>query len=170
MNPLLAAAMAAITLALASYTVGVFGERRSGTLKGRHLALFWLGFAFDTAGTATMAVMAQQSGGAGSALHAVSGTLAIALMAFHAVWASVVLARESERLRAGFHRLSIAVWLFWLVPYGIGMLLGIPVLGLGDAAASGVAVAFVVVLGGMLCVRANLARRKETRVEGGNAA
>ena len=169
MNPLLVLAMAAITLALAFYTVGVFGERRSGTLKGRHLALFWLGFLCDTAGTATMTVMAQQSDGAGSALHAVSGTLAIVLMAFHAVWASVVLARGSERLRASFHRLSIGVWLFWLVPYGIGMLLGIPAVGLGDAAASGIAVAFVAALGGALCIRANLARRKAARPDGDRA-
>lgn len=154
MEPLLAAAMAAISLALLFYTLGVFGERRAGMLKGRHLALFWLGFACDTTGTSIMTVMAHQASAPQSPVHAVSGLLAISLMLFHAVWASVVIARNDERLRAGFHRLSICVWLFWLVPYGIGMLMGIPAVHLGTAAATGATCVAVGALGLAFCLRA----------------
>ena len=37
----LIAASTAITFALILYTIGVFGERRSGTLSLRHVVLFW---------------------------------------------------------------------------------------------------------------------------------
>ena len=37
-------AAAVISLALVFYTIGVFAERRSGTLKPKHLTLFWTGF------------------------------------------------------------------------------------------------------------------------------
>ncbi len=50
-------------------------------------------------------------------VHGISGLLAIALMAVHAVWASVVLARRDERLIRSFHRFSLAVWAIWLIPY-----------------------------------------------------
>ena len=43
MNPLIMPASTAITFALVFYTIGVFGERRAGTLKKSHLVLFWLG-------------------------------------------------------------------------------------------------------------------------------
>lgn len=161
MDPLLVAAMAAISLALLFYTLGVFAERRAGTLKGRHLALFWLGFALDTTGTSIMTVMAQQSGGVQSVVHAVSGVLAIGLMLFHAVWASVVIARNDERLRAGFHRLSICVWLFWLVPYGIGMLMGIPATHLDAASATVVTCVAVGALALVFCLKARRGGRVE---------
>ena len=51
MSSLLLAATLTITLAFFAYTFGVFSERRAGTLKKGHLALFWLGLAFDTTGT-----------------------------------------------------------------------------------------------------------------------
>lgn len=85
MNPLLLVAIAAITTALVFYSFGVFGERRSGTLRKKHVVLFWLGFACDTAGTSVMTFMAQAGGGATSSLHGISGVMAIALMLFHAV-------------------------------------------------------------------------------------
>lgn len=40
MNPLIMAASTAITLALVFYSIGVFGERRAGSLQRRHLILF----------------------------------------------------------------------------------------------------------------------------------
>ena len=45
-----------ISLALVFYTIGVFAERRSGTLRPKHLAFFWTGFVFDTAGTTIMSM------------------------------------------------------------------------------------------------------------------
>ena len=126
MSPLLLAATLTITLAFFAYTFGVFSERRAGTLKKGHLALFWLGLAFDTTGTTIMSVIASGGDGSMSPLHAITGVVAIALMLFHALWATRVVLRGDEAARESFHRLSICVWLFWLVPYVVGMLMGIP--------------------------------------------
>lgn len=160
MSPLLVLAMSAITLALVFYTIGVFGERRSGELMPRHLVLFWLGLVFDTTGTTIMSIMARDNDGTASPLHAITGVLAIVLMLFHAVWATVVLVRNNPRQRENFHRLSIGVWLFWLVPYCIGMLLGIPMFHLDDAQASIGGVAIVLVVAGALCLQARRARKQ----------
>lgn len=120
------AAIAAITAALGFYSLGVFGERRSGTLSKRHAVLFWCGFVCDTTGTSIMTFIARSSGTPPLSLHAVSGMFAIGLMLFHALWATTVLLRGSAKQKSNFHRLSIVVWLFWLVPYICGMLLGMP--------------------------------------------
>lgn len=118
-------AVVAITAALVFYTLGVFGERRAGILKRRHLVLFWLGLACDSTGTALMSSIASsQLSGPATSLHAITGMLAIILMLFHAVWATVVLVRGDERARRSFHKLSICVWLVWLVPYCLGMFMG----------------------------------------------
>jgi uncharacterized repeat protein (TIGR03987 family) len=130
------AAIIAITAALVFYSLGVFGERRSGSLSKSHTVLFWCGFACDTAGTSIMTFIARSSGTPPLSLHAVSGVLAIALMLFHALWATMVLFRGSDRQKSNFHRLSVVVWLFWLIPYICGMLLGMPgnLLGEGTSA------------------------------------
>lgn len=116
-------AVAFITLALVFYTSGVFGEKLSGSLKKWHLAIFWLGFVCDTTGTALMGRLV------GDVLtvsfHSVTGFAAIALMAIHAIWATVVLLRGSEKSKQNFHKFSIFVWLCWLIPYVSGMIYGI---------------------------------------------
>lgn len=126
MNSLIMPASTAITLALVFYTIGVFGERRAGTLKKSHLVLFWLGLICDTTGTAIMTTIARTSTTATSPLHAITGLLAIILMLFHALWATFVTVRGSEQSRQGFHKLSICVWLIWLIPYCAGLFIGIP--------------------------------------------
>ena len=103
-----------ITLALVFYTVGVWSERLQGRLKPWHLAMFVLGLVFDTVGTGMMLDFA---GGLTRDVHGVTGLLAIVLMLVHAVWAAVVLWRRDEGWLTRFHRLSVAVWVAWLVPY-----------------------------------------------------
>lgn len=103
-----------ITLALVSYTIGVWSERIAGRLKPWHLAFFWLGLAFDTVGTGMMFDFA---GGLTFDVHGLTGLFAIVLMAIHAIWASVVLLRRDERWIRSFHRFSIVVWAIWLIPY-----------------------------------------------------
>ena len=135
-------ASTAITLALVFYTVGVFGERRVGSLRVRHVVLFWFGLACDSTGTAIMTAMARADSGAAMPLvHAVTGAAAIVLMLFHAIWALVTLLRRDGRaLEAfqleAFHRLSTVVWLAWLVPYLIGLLMGMPMLSLSPLPAT----------------------------------
>ena len=142
MSPLLMTASLAITGALILYTIGVFKERADGRLRSIHLAFFWLGLACDTTGTTLMTVIARSSSTAAPAIHGVTGLAAIVLMLFHALWATVVFVqgrnrseRALERERT-FHRFSAAVWVDWLVPYVIGMLVGIPAIKLASLPAT----------------------------------
>ena len=139
-------ASVAITCALVLYTFGVFGERRSGTLSLRHVLLFWGGLVCDTTGTMIMSNIAQQSSAGGFGIHAVTGLLAIVLMLVHAVWATVTYVRHNERGMHRFHTFSTFVWLAWLVPYIIGMLVGIPMIHLQAVCAIGTSVVVVAVL------------------------
>ena len=103
-----------ITLALVFYSIGVWSERISGRLKPWHLVFFWLGLLCDTWGTG---MMFEFAGGLTFDVHGLTGLLAIVLMAVHAIWATVVLARKDEHLIVNFHKFSVVVWLIWLVPY-----------------------------------------------------
>jgi uncharacterized repeat protein (TIGR03987 family) len=111
-----------ITLALVFYSIGVWSERFAGRLKAWHLVFFWVGLVCDTVGTGMMIEMA---GGLTFDVHGVTGVLAILLMLVHAAWATVVLARRDERWIRNFHKLSVAVWAIWLVPYFSPMFLAI---------------------------------------------
>ena len=134
-----------ITGALVFYTIGVFAERQSGTLKLSHIVLFYLWLACDTTGTACMSFIAQN--GSQSPVHATTGALAIILMIVHAVWATIVYSKKNPTTLARFHRLSIGVWLVWLVPYICGMLMGIPTLAMGSNLALGIALGIAFVIG-----------------------
>jgi uncharacterized repeat protein (TIGR03987 family) len=111
MNPV---AVIVINLALLFYSIGVWSERLQGRLKIWHTVFFWLGLVCDTWGTGLMMEMA---GGLTFDVHGVSGVLAIVLMFIHAIWATVVLAKKDEKMIVSFHKLSIFVWLIWLIPY-----------------------------------------------------
>lgn len=115
-------AIVSITLALVFYSIGVWGEKLQGVLKRWHLVTFWVGLLFDTLGTTLMSTMA----GSGFTLnfHGITGVLAIALMLFHAVWATIVLLKNDQAKRNSFHKFSIAVWLIWLIPYVSGAIFG----------------------------------------------
>ena len=119
MNTNLISAIITISLALVFYTVGVWGERLNKRLKPWHLGMFWIGFIFDTTGTTLMEKMA---GRLELNLHSVSGILAIVLMLSHAIWATIVLKNRQEKQLRNFHKLSLHVWLSWLIPFFSGML------------------------------------------------
>ncbi|MGN1033052.1 MAG: HsmA family protein [Intestinibacter sp.] len=115
-------AIVTITLALIFYTIGVFAEKKNGTLLKWHAVIFWLGFICDTTGTT---VMGKISGsGFSFNIHGVTGLIALILMAFHAIWATVILIKNDENARKVFHKFSIVVWAIWLIPYIIGMFIG----------------------------------------------
>ena len=82
----------------------------------------------DTIGTLTMSNIAKTGTNAISAtnqmIHGVTGLLAIVLMIFHAAWATWVLYKNDETKKETFHKFSITVWLIWLVPYIVGMFIG----------------------------------------------
>ena len=122
MSGLELAAIILITMALIAYSVGVWAERLSRYLKGWHVVAFWTGFLFDTSGTIAMDLM--EPGIDWSSSHTITGQIALWLMLFHAVWATRVVRSGGEEARVRFHRLSLGVWLIWLVPYFGGMALG----------------------------------------------
>lgn len=122
MSTKLIMAIITITAALVFYTIGVFSERKSGTLKKPHVIIFWIGLLFDTTGTSIMSSIAK--GGGLLSPHGITGALAIVLMLFHAVWATVVFVKRDQRKLHNFHKFSIVVWTIWLIPYILGLLIG----------------------------------------------
>ncbi|WP_340005696.1 HsmA family protein [Paenibacillus sp. FSL K6-0276] len=116
---MLVTAIIFINLALVFYTIGVWGEKRAGTLTNKHLFFFILGLICDTTGTLLMSEIAKGTGD--NAAHAITGAIALILMLIHAVWAIVVKWKGSDKSKQSFHRFSIIVWALWLIPYGIGV-------------------------------------------------
>ena len=104
------------------YTLGVWAEKISKRLKVWHAVVFWLGFSCDTIGTGAMGKLV------GSIIqfnfHGMTGLLAILLMLFHAIWATIVLIRKKEKQIIQFHKLSSWVWVIWLIPMITGMIFG----------------------------------------------
>lgn len=119
----LIAAIVIISMALIFYSVGVWSERMQGGLRGWHVVAFGLGLLCDFVGTAFMAELVRLTG-QDNRLHAVLGSIAIFLMAIHAAWAYWTFRKGSENARRTFSRFSIIVWLIWLIPYFIGVYLG----------------------------------------------
>ncbi|MCB8995107.1 MAG: TIGR03987 family protein [Bacteroidales bacterium] len=119
---MLAIAISFIFLACILYSLGVWAEKIQGRLKLWHAIVFWAGLSADTIGTGAMGMLS------GSlfqlTFHGITGLLAIILMLFHAVWASIVLYRKNESMILSFHKFSFIVWIIWLIPMLSGMILG----------------------------------------------
>ena len=128
MSKLLVFAVISITLALVFYSIGVWGERRAGVIKGKHVAFFGLGFLCDTTGTSLMKIIVtdhlRQISSTKAILHEITGELALTLMLVHFIWALWVWMKGSEKAKENFHKFSIVVWSFWLIPYFLGMIIG----------------------------------------------
>ncbi len=145
MSPLFIISTVAISAALVFYTLGVFGERKHGTLTRTYVALFWIGLACDTTGTTLMSSMARNAGD-GMGVHGVTGAVALVLMLVHALWATWTYVKGSKQAQKRFHTFSTVVWLIWLVPYLIGILMGVPAIHLKAICAFGTSVGFVAIL------------------------
>ena len=119
---MLTIAITFIFLACILYSLGVWAEKIQGRLKTWHMSVFWSGFISDSIGTGAMGIIS------GSLLqftfHGVTGMLAIILMLFHAVWATVVLVQKNEAMILKFHKFSFIVWIIWLIPMVSGMVFG----------------------------------------------
>ncbi len=116
-------AIVLIISALLFYSIAVWSERFTKKLSWWHLVLFFLGFLADSSGTAYMGKL---SGGFHFKPHTVSGFLALAIMFFHTIWATVVLVKKDQELIKSFHKYSLIAWLIWLIPFITGMLVSIP--------------------------------------------
>jgi uncharacterized repeat protein (TIGR03987 family) len=123
MSVLLISSFTLITLALVFYSLGVWSERLSRYLQPWHVVAFWTGFLFDVSGTFAMHRLAD---GRFDILepHTLTGQIALWLMLIHAVWATWVAKKGTEKTRSNFHSYSLLVWLIWLIPYFGGMYIG----------------------------------------------
>lgn len=119
----LIAAICIISSALVFYTIGVWGERIQKKLKAWHVAFFVAGLFADAVGTGLMEQIAQMTGLQDN-LHTITGIIAIVLMFIHALWALWTYFKGSRKAKAHFNRFSIVVWCIWLIPYCIGIYLG----------------------------------------------
>ena len=124
MSPTLVKAITAITLALVFYTIGVWWEHKEKILRSIHVVFFWLGFCADSAGTGLMTGLAGDSRGFLSSLHGITGIIAIVLMLIHAIWATAVIVLKDKDGAKAFNKYSMTVWRIWLVPFVLGMILG----------------------------------------------
>ena len=115
-------AIITITLALVFYSIGVWSEKLQGILKRWHVVIFWIGFIFDTIGASLMSKMSE--GKFQFNLHGITGLLAILLMLFHAIWATIVIVKDNKKSVRNFHKFSILVWCEWLIPYLTGAVFG----------------------------------------------
>lgn len=127
-------AIVLISLALVFYTIGVWAEHLKKTLTWPHVVLFGLGLLFDASGTEVMRRIAASGNSTmsnapdGSLAQilsmtmAITGLIALILMAIHFFWALIVAANGSPKAKAVFHRFSLVVWAIWLVPYLTGMI------------------------------------------------
>lgn len=120
----LIAAICIITSALIFYTIGVWGERIQKVLKLWHIIFFILGLCADTAGTALMEHIAQLTH-LHDRIHTITGVTAIILMFIHACWAIWTYTQGSLKAKTDFNKFSIFVWCIWLIPYCIGIYMGI---------------------------------------------
>lgn len=128
MSKILIIAIISITCALIFYTIGVWSEHHEKILKPWHVVMFYFGLICDTTGTSIMMHIANSGSMPLSpvllAIHGITGMLAILLMLFHAIWATVVIIKKNPHQLESFHRFSIFVWGVWLIPYIIGMVIG----------------------------------------------
>ncbi len=125
---MLVTSILAVTMALICYSIGVWAEHKAKMLKWWHFAFFVIGFICDCSGTAAMSMLARDGNKTSDSglisAHGVMGTLAIALMLIHVIWAVIVLIKDRQEAKERFHKFSLVVWAIWLIPYLFGMFVG----------------------------------------------
>ena len=109
----------AVTLAFVFYTWGIWGARRGGEIKVRHVVFLWLGLFLDAGGTGLMAL---EIGYYRMDIHGIIGSLAIVLMLVSAIWATFAKNKKDAATTKTYLRFSVWVWAFWLLPYFYGFI------------------------------------------------
>lgn len=118
-----------ISLAFILYTIGVWSEKIQGELQLWHVIIFWLGLVNDTIGTYSMEMLIKANGRNAVQnlslhinFHSITGTIALILMLFHVVWATMVLIKKDVVMVKKFHQFSLFVWILWIIPFITGVL------------------------------------------------
>jgi hypothetical protein len=117
----------ALIVALALYSVGVWGAFRARAFSGRHILYMWLGVFFDIIATLMMVISA---GGSlqwdtpANKLHT-----ALALIVYFGMVAIASAApplKTNERCRTLLTRIALVPWAMWLGVYVWGMVTRMP--------------------------------------------
>jgi len=105
-------------LALVCYSIGVWSERISGRLKPWHLLFFWLGLAFDAAGTGTDGDGRRPDGGHPRRDGCGGDCPDSFTQCGPQPWSLDIMSGLLS-----FHKFSIVVWVIWLIPFLSGVFL-----------------------------------------------
>lgn len=118
---MLGASIVAVMLALVCYTLGTWAQLKGG-LKTWHVALLGVAVTCDAVGTYLMYQLAaaDQTTSLTGAIMAYVGPVALSLMVLQVVLGIAVLRRGRPVELKGFYKLSIALWLIWLIPFLAG--------------------------------------------------
>lgn len=109
----------AVTLAFIFYAWGIWGARRSGEIRTKHVIFLWLGLLLDAGGTALMAL---EIGYYRMDIHGIIGSLAILLMLVSAIWATAARSNKDAAITSTYLKASVWVWAFWMLPYLYGFI------------------------------------------------
>lgn len=114
----------ALLVALACYSVAVWGAFRKKAVGGTQLVLLWVGFVFDVVATAMMAL---QIGGldlrpGGPMLHTVLALAGMFGMLAAAGVGTYAYVKREDGLSASVARWAVAPWLLWVGVFVWGMI------------------------------------------------
>lgn len=109
-------------IAFVAYTIATWAQVRGG-LKLWHVACLGIGLLSDATGTYLMYQLAgsDETATLAGALMAYVGPIALALMAIQLVLAVLVVRRRKQSELANFYKLSVTIWLIWLIPFIAGL-------------------------------------------------
>ncbi|MCR4604419.1 MAG: TIGR03987 family protein [Eubacterium sp.] len=131
MSKVVLASIIFMTLSLLTYSGGVFWERKEGEVWPRHTILFGVGIAFNIVGVTIITVYTSLKSGEAitdtlfSNINIISGAVGVLLLAVHFVWAIGVVREGTDKQLEIFHKLSIIIWVLWLITYFMSLRAGI---------------------------------------------
>lgn len=108
-----------LLIALALYTIGVWGAFRANTVNRKHLIYLWVGFVFDVLATTMMAL---QVGGIQNDLHSIIALVAMFGMLAGAAISSWAYIKGKDAINTTVSRWILAPWALWLFVFIWGMM------------------------------------------------
>jgi uncharacterized repeat protein (TIGR03987 family) len=122
MKPVLIAGTLVVNLALISYSVFIFFERKTAQVTRNVLSFLTVGVFFDASATTCMIVGSSNSP---FTLHGILGYSALAGMIFDAilVWRRLIKRGLNSPLPSFVHKYSLLIYCWWIIAYITGALL-----------------------------------------------
>jgi len=114
---MLAISIILINLALITYTVVVWNEFKTKSIRLWQVITFSIGFIFDCLGTFIMYKIGGSKISYG--IHDILGFVAIFLMLLNLIGSAFILNKKTVK---NFYNFSIFVWIVWVISYITGMI------------------------------------------------